>query len=277
MRALRILLSFAIVAVFSTAAMAVTVNLSIDGGSSTAYNLGSMSIASDGTISLNVTSTGGGGGGGCTNTAPAISVSGAPTTATAGTAVSATVSTSDANGNSVTVSSNYGSVSGSAWSWTPTTAGTYTITLTANDGQNCNNTAYTSFTLSVSSSGGGGTTPSGTNLPFQTKATGSLSGGQQAYYYFTPSTDMNTITFQMWGQTQWSGNTNVIISNVSQPDCSIVADSSGGYNGLWYNITGSANEVVYMSGNFPAGRALYATVCGRSTTSTSYTVYWSGY
>lgn len=161
MKILMSLFFAAFIALSSTAAMGVTIEVTDASGSSRCAVLEKLDIESDGSISVKLTSAlgicdnNGGGNESCSNDAPEITVSEAPVTATVGTKVTARVLTRDVNQDRVSVRANYGSVSGSRWSWKPEAAGIHNVILTATDGKDCNSTATYSFNVAVTSVVGG--------------------------------------------------------------------------------------------------------------------------
>jgi hypothetical protein len=278
----RNLLSIVMVAALASTAMAASVTINHGGGTLTG-TLSGLNVDYTGNVILTVTENLTGGGGTCTNNRPTISVPNPPTTAIVGAQISASFTTSDADGQNVTVTPNVGSISGNTWSWTPSASGTNIVTLTANDGQTCNNTATYSWSVNVTSSGGGGGVPTSTKIPMQTKVTGSLNSGGYQYFYFSPTSAVTQIFFQMYGTLQWVGNADIFISTKSQPDCSILPTDGysfgtpdTGTDGLWYSIKGGSYESIALNGNFSAGTIFLVTVCERGS-GTSFTLYWNGY
>lgn len=292
MRTIKILLSLAMVALFSTAAMAANVNIIVNDGATTTYTLGSMNVASDGTISLNVTSTSGS----CTNTAPTISVANSSLTTTVGTQVSTTY-TANANdsGQTVSVSASAGAASGGTWSWTPTTSGTFAVTLTANDGQTCNNTASVTLTVNVSASSGGTSNciDLGPQYPKIYGCTSSTisscsaqvipAGGTKDYCVTIDKTTISSLTVTM-SSADWVTNSHEFVSNIANPTSSEIKTilASGSLvnrtgNPPWYNLASYSNERVYLIQSAKQGDKYYVTVYNPGSTSSKIILYWVAY
>lgn len=296
MKILKILLSMLMVTAFAPAAMAVSVNLSIDGGASTAYNLNSMSIGSDGTIGLSVTSPSGGGTE-CTNTAPTISAATTSFTTTAGTSVSTTY-TANANdsGQTASVSASAGSASGGTWSWTPTTSGTFYVTLTANDGQTCNNTASVTLTVNVSASGGGGTSNCINLGPQYPKIYGCTSSTISScspqvipshsavnYCLTIDKATVSNVTITM-SSADWVTSSHEFVSNIANPTLSEVSAvlASGSVinrtgNPPWYSLASGSNERLSLNQTARQGDKYYITVYNPGSTSSKIILYWVAY
>ena len=115
----------------------------------------------------------------------------------------------------------------------------------------------------------------GTAYPKTTSV--SVTAGQAKYYHFYTTKASQMITVKMT-TSDWTGNLDLIVSNVQSPTCNqITARYSTGTGGLWYGPVGTSNEAVSLSINAPAGTHIYATVCNRTSSSATGLLYWMTY
>jgi hypothetical protein len=255
----------ALVLVLLLAGVALAVNVNLSGDLTGTYELNSMSISSDGTISLSVSSGG-------TQT-PSLTLSTSPSTLPAGkvdVAYSQKVTMTASNGTtpytyscstssagiSASASSNTCSISG-----TPTSSGTYSVNFRVND--NASDTAQRTSYFSVA---GGVSTgePSGVKTITDGEILDrvSIRSGATLYYKFIiPKGSQGLqLSLSTW---DWITNQDMMLSQgLPYPTSD---DYTGGksvkYNGdivndsaKWARISpGSSNETLYIYPNLPAG------------------------
>ena len=105
----------------------------------------------------------------------------------------------------------------------------------------------------------------------------SLAGGQSNQYQLTTTAASSIISIQMT-TADWTGNLDLIASNVKPPTCDqFTARSSQGLGGLWYGPVDTSNESIGMRIYAPAGTTAYVTVCNRTSASGAAKLYWTTY
>jgi hypothetical protein len=132
----------------------------------------------------------------------------------------------------------------------------------------------TTASCSASKSGGGGGKDLGAPYPKTTFV--SLAGGQLDQYYLTTTAASSIISIQMT-TADWTGNLDLIASNVAPPTCQFDNRSSQGLDGLWYGPVTGSNESIGMRIYAPAGTTVYVTVCNRTSASASAKLFWTTY
>lgn len=297
MRTLRILLSLAIVALFSTAAMGA--NVTISGAISGAYTLNSASIGSNGDMTLNVSSV----------TSGQLSLSLNPTTLPSGkvgTAYSQTVTMTASGGTSpYTYSCSGSGVAGITVSYdgkcnisgTPSAAGNYTVQGGVTD--SVSGTASSSISFSVASGGGGGGGGGGacTDIgPQYPKIYGCTSAtisactpqlipahGTMNYCFTIDKPTVNNVIIAM-NSADWSTVSHQFISNIANPTMSeinavIASGSQINRTGAppWYSFAAGSNERLYLVQSAKQGDKYYVTVYNPGSVESKIVLYWNAY
>lgn len=282
MKTLKILL-FAFVMIFfagSALAVTVTINGPTNAQLNGTYTLNSMTIDSNGNITLTVNGS---------NPPPpppgGLSLSLNPSSLPSGRVgqtYNQTVTMSASGGTpSYTYSCSGSGVAGitasnsgstCTISGTPTANDRYTVNFKVTDSASATAASSISFSISDSSGGTVNATDIGPRYPHLIENTIVPNGVN--YYYFTLDRDVSWIVMYMT-TSDWSTNQDMIVSSISQPKCEdIVRLNSRGTNGLWYNITTTNNEKVTMWINAKAGSKFYVTVRNRSATTGRFALYW---
>lgn len=89
-------------------------------------------------------------------------------------------------------------------------------------------------------------------------------------YWFVLNANVNRVVVKI-STRDWTGNADVIVSNIQQPICTDFYPQ----NGFWYNLTDDSNETVYILQSFTAGEIFYATVC--ATYESAYMIFYDAY
>ena len=89
-------------------------------------------------------------------------------------------------------------------------------------------------------------------------------------YWFVLTENVNRVIVKI-STRDWTGNANVIVSNIRQPLCTDFYPQSG----FWYNITDDSNESVFIMQSFSTGEIFYATVC--ATYESAYMIFYDAY
>lgn len=291
MKALKILLSLVMVVIFALsitegAAMAASVNIS--GAISGTYTLNSMSIDSNGNITLNVS-------GGTPPPPGALSLSLNPTTLPSGTintaynqnvtmAVSGGTSPYNYNCSGSGVAGITASASGSTCiiSGTPTASGTYTVNFSVTDSVGAKASASISFNVSA------GTTPPPSNcttLQNRVNVDAVISANGLDYYCFVLDNDYSTVGIAIFTG-DWATNQDIMMSNRSQPSWddyntyvkTMIAKY--GYalnrdplNPPWYKTSPINTEsIMIYNVNGKKGQIFYVTVFNMSPSQGRYTI-----
>jgi hypothetical protein len=271
-------------------AMAVDINLSIDNGGTTIYKLVNMSIAQDGTITLNVSST--------TPPPGALSLSLNPTslpTGTINTLYGPKLITMTASGGSApyTYNCSLGScVAGISASpsgntctvgGTPTTSGNCTVNFSVTDATPTTKSSSIIFQV-------GSSTPSAIDIGqdfytvYPNVKTDTISANGVKYYYFKLNKTVSNLGIVI-ASLDWTTDQDCIVSKKQQPTMDIYnqvrnsgtnsRDPSATY---WYNFnkgTLEQLELTNVGGN--AGDIFYVTVFNVSNQQGRYQIYWYPY
>lgn len=296
MRTLRILLSLAMVALFSTAAWAANVNIS--GAISGTYTLNSASISSNGDMTLNVS--------GGAPPSGQLSLSLSPTTlpsGTVGTAYNQPVTLTASGGTSPYSYSCSGSgVAGITASYdgkcyisgTPSAAGAYTVNASVTDSVSA--TASSSISFSVASGGGGGAYDCinlGTQFPHTYGCPGSaisactpqvIQAKSTANYCFVidkPTVGNIVVTMN---SADWTTSSHEFVSDI-KPTTSAEAETilaSGSQSNKigtppWYSFAIGSNERVNLVQNAVQGKKYYVTVYNPGSVQSLVVIAWFAY
>lgn len=144
------------------------------------------------------------------------------------------------------------------------------------------------WTWSCAGSGGGTTANCSANkqdasgaidlgAPYPRTTPVSVAAGQASNYYFNTTQAASMISIQMT-TTDWTGDLDLMASNVKQPTCDQMTLRYSSIPALVYGpVTGSSNESLGMSINAPAGTRVYVTVCNRTNKTAAAKLYWSVY
>ena len=254
----------------SSAATASQVYITQGGSQIASGTLNSLSVASDGTVTVDI----GGTTNTCTSTAPALTVTGIPSSITLGDTLTGMITT-----DATTVSANYGAATTTGWSWTPTSPGTYTITITAKiSGQACNDTSIFQKSVTVNSSTTPPTTDPGAAINMGASSTWKSYSipalGEQHYYLALDKNITSSLMLNM-SSNDWATNQDIIMSPSVQPKCSDMTlryDSGPTY---WYGPVSSSNESVSIAGRYSAGKIFYVTICNRSNMTGAFQMKWT--
>ncbi len=298
MKALKFMLLLIMMAAFATTAMAGggDVYLTIDSGTQTPYNLDSMSIAPDGTITLSVSSS---------NT---LAISCSPSTFPSGTQNIAysqnstmtglggtppytySCTGSGPAGITTTYSSNICTVSG-----TPTTTGTYTVNMSAKDSTNAIVSHPMPFSVNPPGGCGNGSDPSGPiclkyNDPNTTWATFPIGPNGNKYFRAVQASQCSSgykqMTFGITYQ-QTAPNLDFIVMKtnggpVPGPfyDVYLTKLAQTGYDQLNHNdgtyfwkfvpTSSGSGETTYVPSTFTQADTYYILVVNTSTKSTTF-------
>jgi hypothetical protein len=190
-------------------------------------------------------------------------------------------------------------IDASTWAWTPTRAGTQTVTLTASDGQTCNSTASTSFSINVTGTSGGGTVPpagaeqltpvKGTEVYAAERTIGSLA--TKYYYFILPGPEAGgkssyPLVQVSLGTWDWGTNQDMVVKLGEPPTAADIIAGVRMKSGpsVWYKIAagqcaaygtgvGGSNETVQMF-SVPPG-TYYVMVRNTCTLSGKFMLYYS--
>lgn len=278
MKAYRFLLVFLMLiisAAFAADSMAASVTINHAGGTLNG-TLSSLSVNSDGNVTVSVTEnlTGSSGGGGTADTqAPSV-----PSGLNAAAASSSQINLSwSASSDNVGVTgykiyragSQIATTSSTSYSNTGLSASTqycYNVAAYDSAGNNSAQSSQACATTSAASSGGGsgGSTSGGINLPMQDKYFDNVTANAPKKYYYTLANSVRRHVIQMTS-TDWVGNANMIVSTTSYPSC-----TDFGKSGTYSNYSDDSNETIYLP---ESAGTYYVTVCGDG----GYKIYWNAY
>ena len=113
----------------------------------------------------------------------------------------------------------------------------------------------------------------GAIYPHTTNVT--VNAGGAVYYQFDTEAASTRIRLNMT-TTDWTGDLDLMSSNVKSPTCDQFPARGVTVPGLWYSaVVGTTNEAISMNIVSPAGTIVYVTVCNRTAKAAGGKLYWS--
>lgn len=99
-------------------------------------------------------------------------------------------------------------------------------------------------------------------------------------YFFVTDKNYSVTRVTLEGMDGGATDSDLIISNVRQPQCSeiVKGSSSSGANDVWFNSSSLSNETLFIRTYQPAGTTVYATVCNwNSSLDSKVRISWTAY